>query len=649
MKKTGWFLTAMALMTALSAAASDVVLENRRFRLVVDDGARAKSLKLKGSGEELLCAATPLFSVTQARPYNNEIKLIHPNRRTTYPANRLRRVGDRLVVGFQTATYEAEIGVKETDDYIVFSLERFLVDDKDYAGLKMDTPPAKEFRVLQLPVKSRKRFGNWLNCAWDDSVAVAVVGTSPFTVISNEECAGGRILYGDLLSGRRMLGGSAALMVAGGREDFLDAMDAFERAFSLPRGVKNRRDPLCGAAIYHEQGGVVPGNVDEYIAVARAGGFRCMTLNDTSIVKGAPSWGRHGDYDLRDEYANGLDDVKAMLAKIHAAGIKVGLHVLHTHIGLESRYVTPRCDARLNLRKRFTLAAPLPCSTAACEIAVLERTEGAPMHPGCRLLRFGAELVSYESYSTEPPYVFRGCRRGAWKTEVVGHPAGECGGVLDVSEYGEPRSCYVGQDNDLQDEVADKIAAIYNCGFDYIYLDGSEGVDEPFDVNVALAQHRVWKKLVPEPFCAEGAAKTHFGWHMLSGANAFDIFAPHEFKAKLLEFPCAQAPLSQQDMTRLDFGWWNLRPETTPDLWEFGEAKATGWDCAASFIFSPKALKKHSRSKELMDTIRRWEDAKAAGFFTPEIKARLRDPKREFRLLRRPDGSFELEEDASGR
>ncbi len=643
-------MSTLVLFSVALAFAGPVTFENVRFSLTIGENGVAESLKLKSTGEELLAnSTTPLFSVTQARPYNNEIKLIYANKRTTYAANRIHREGEKLIVGFKTIPYEAEVGVRITDDYLVFTLNRFLVDKEDYDYLKMDTPPAKEFRVLALAVKRRERFGDWLNCVWDESAAVAVVGTSPRTVISNAEREGHRILFGDLIAGHRMLGGSAALIVAKGREDFLDAMDAFERDFKLPRGVKNRRDPLCNAAIYHEAGGVTPKNVDEYIAVAKAGGFRCMTLNDTSIVKGTRSWGLYGDYDLREEYPNGLADVKVMLEKIHAAGIKVGLHTLHSHVGLESRYVTPHCDARLNLKQRFTLARPLPRSTNVCEIAVLEDTDGAAMFPPCRLLRFGTELVSYESYTSEPPYVFKGCRRGAWKTEVVAHAAGESGGVLDVSEFGEPRSCYVNQDNDLQDEIADKIAAIYNCGFDYVYLDGSEGVNEPFDINVALAQYRVWKKLDREPFCAEGAAKTHFGWHMLAGANAFDIFKPSEFKAKLLEFPCAQAPQSWQDMTRVDFGWWNLDKDTTPDLWEFGEAKATGWDCAASFIFSPAKLKAHRHAKQLVETVRRWEDAKAAGFFTAEMKARLRDPKREFRLVRKNGGSFELQEIAPSR
>ena len=96
---------AAALCAAAEKCGDDIVVENARFRLVIGADAAAKSLVAKGSGEELLDLRDPMpfFSVTQERPFNNEIKLAHPNARTTYPANSVRREGDRLVVGFEIA------------------------------------------------------------------------------------------------------------------------------------------------------------------------------------------------------------------------------------------------------------------------------------------------------------------------------------------------------------------------------------------------------------------------------------------------------------------------------------------------------------------------------------------------------------------
>jgi hypothetical protein len=94
-------LAAVAVCIGLSGAirAADVEIACRDFTLRVGEDACVKSLVVKATGEECVDAALrlPLFTVTQDRPFNNEIKLIHPNKRTVYPACSLRRVGDTLV------------------------------------------------------------------------------------------------------------------------------------------------------------------------------------------------------------------------------------------------------------------------------------------------------------------------------------------------------------------------------------------------------------------------------------------------------------------------------------------------------------------------------------------------------------------------
>ena len=189
---------------AATTAWGDVVLENSKFRLVAGDDACVKSLRLKANGEELIDATekTPLFTTTQERPFNNEAKLNWPNKRTTWPANRLRREGDRLIAGFEIATYEAVVGVKSGDGYFVFTLEKFnCVAALEYEGLKMDTPPVAEFRVAQLPIKRRENLGEWLNVVWDERGAAAVVGADPYATIDHDRRHGFELLYADLTRG----------------------------------------------------------------------------------------------------------------------------------------------------------------------------------------------------------------------------------------------------------------------------------------------------------------------------------------------------------------------------------------------------------------------------------------------------------------
>lgn len=65
---------------------SPIILENSSFRLEIGPDCIAKSLVIKATGEECLKQGEniSLFSVTQERPFNNEMKLAHPNKRTTF-------------------------------------------------------------------------------------------------------------------------------------------------------------------------------------------------------------------------------------------------------------------------------------------------------------------------------------------------------------------------------------------------------------------------------------------------------------------------------------------------------------------------------------------------------------------------------------
>lgn len=654
-------LAALMLFAALSVVAEPITLESGKFTLTIGEDACAESLVLKSNGENVLAddERVPLFSVTQTRPFNNEIKLKWPHKQIVCRANRIRREGDLLFVGFELATYEAKVSVKSADGYLLFTFEGFVCDrHRDYGGLLMDLPPAIEFRLLQLPVVRRENVGDWLNVVWDDDAAVAVVGGDPEAIIDHERRPDFEILTADVRKGLRFVGGKAAIVAGEGREDFLSSMDGFERDLNLPRGVESRRNPLLKASIYWT-GSLNPSNLTANLELAKKSGLRMMLLYYPCFTRDG-SYTSLGDYTLNANYPNGLADVKKMLDRIKAAGIHPGFHALQTHIGNASPYVTPVADPRLNIKRRFTLAKAVPSAGEPGELFVLENPVDAPMCDKVRVLKFGGELFSYEGFTTVPPYRFTGVKRGHWKTNAAAHPFGEIGGVLDVSEYCA-QSCYIDQDTDLQDEIAGKIAAIYDQGMEFCYFDGSEGVNPPCGVHVARAQYRVTSKFKTPPLFTEGAAKSHFGWHLQAGANAFDVFAPESFKEMIALHPLAEAPFMQKDFTRVDFGWWGFYVPgekikhygvpgapmietigTQYDMWEFGTSRAAAWDCPAAIMLNPATVAKHPRGNDLMEVLRRWEDVRQNGFLTPEIKEQLKSATQEHHLYVNAKGEYEL-------
>jgi len=620
----------------------DIVLENKLFRLIIGEDAIVKSLILMESGKELTVQdqEIPFCMATQERPYHNEVKLAHPNKRTTYRANHITEEQDILVVGFEIVPYEAEIQFRLTDDYLYLALKGYRVDHSLYRWMNMDLPPVSEIRILQLPVKDRACFGEWLNVSWDQNAAVNVLASSPKTRIDSEVRKGYRILYADLLKKNGTKNAGAALIVSR-PENLLNCIDRFEHDFDLPLGVESRKGDLINASAYWT-GDLTPMNVDEHIAWAKKGGFRMMLLYYTCMFKEDGGYCYCGNYDYRAEYPNGDDDVIAVLEKIKAAGITPGLHFLQTHIGCKSRYVTPKADHRLHIVRHFTLSKALKENDQT--VYVEENPEGAYLEDRVRILKFGEELISYEGFSEEYPFRFIGCKRGYWDTEITSHHDGEIGGILDVSEYGAT-SIYADQNSDLPDEIAEKIAHVYNLGFRFVYMDGSEGTNSPFEYHVANAQCRVLKKFNTPPIYREGAAKSHFSWHYMSGGNAFDIFPPEIFKEKIKQYPAEEAPRMKQDFTRLNFGWWGFWEDgTQPVMFEYGTSRAAAWDCPVTLQAYPEKFRKSARIDDIMEVMRRWEDVRKKNWLTNAQREKLKYLEKEHILLINEKKEYELAE-----
>ena len=175
--------------------ATGIAIENKEFRLVVGEDGIAQSLVHKASGQECLLpgAQTPAFSVTQDRPYENELQLRYPAKRKTFPANSVRREGDRLIVNFELVDHEVVIRLRISDSYIGFTLETAKSDI--HSGLRPKrATPLDEVIFLQLPVSNRTHFGEWLNVMWDDKVAVNLLATDPYPQIDSAPRDGYQIL-----------------------------------------------------------------------------------------------------------------------------------------------------------------------------------------------------------------------------------------------------------------------------------------------------------------------------------------------------------------------------------------------------------------------------------------------------------------------
>ena len=139
-------------------------------------------------------------------------------------------------------------------------------------------------------------------------------------------------------------------------------------------------------------------NVDEWIRLAKLGGMTHIHLN---------GWHKSlGHYQPRETaFPHGLDGLKATIDKIHAAGLKAGMHTLTGCIHAHDPWITPVPDERLATDATFTLAAPLDETATS---VVIEEPPGdldTVWGYGSRgnVIRVGDELIQYSGLSRKPP------------------------------------------------------------------------------------------------------------------------------------------------------------------------------------------------------------------------------------------------------
>ncbi|MDE6402342.1 MAG: hypothetical protein K2K86_00865, partial [Muribaculaceae bacterium] len=578
----------------------------------------------------------PVCVITQYRPYDNENFLMFPAFARSFPSNKCYMSGDTLCVEF-TDTYDiVKIKVDITPDYIAFTPV-----DRDYRiedyGVKRKTE-LDELTIMQLPLKKLERFGEWLNVMWDDDVAVALVGTHPTTYIDSRVERDNTTLLAATHTAVKLFDSGAALMVT--RPDsLLDRIDVLERDYDMPRGVESRRRAEYPMS-YYELRDVTVDNIDRNIELARQAGLKTMVVYYFDFAKAC------GHYDWRPEYPRGMADLQEITRKITEAGMIPGIHIHYSKIAVTDPYIndgTP--DRRGNVVARFTLSEPI--DEAATVITVEECPEGVRMEKGRRLLQLDDELIMFTDVTKTAPYTFTGCQRGCYNSKSSAHAASSEARHLDVDDW--PLFIRIDQNSGIQREIAERLGKIYaDCGFRFVYFDGAEDIPMPYWYNVSRSQLEVFNAMKPEPMWSEGAQKSHYGWHILSRGNAFDIFPPERIRPAMKRYTLRCARQVACDFTSVNFGWVNyLAPsEKTigmqPDMYDYICSKALAWNSPISLVANMPDLERHPRTPDNLQAINLWETAKLAHTIPDSLKLAMRDPDTEWTIMPRRGGRVEV-------
>ncbi len=348
----------------------------------------------------------------------------------------------------------------------------------------------------------------------------------------------------------------------------------------------------------------------------------------------------------KDLYPHGLAGLKSMVDKIHAAGLKAGLHTLTGCISVNDRWVTPVPDKRLCRDAILTLAAPLTANDT-----IIQTTEAPPSNltidwsyaaGSGNTLQIGDEIIAYTGISRHAPYGFTGCTRGKWGTKPAPHNPG-----AKVEHLKAIYNAYMPDEaSTLVDELANSIATVYNsCGFDALYLDGAEGMGDWHAV--AVMKRAIFTRLKRRAL-VESSDSDAESWSFLSRVGALD----HPFFGLKRFVDMHFAQLSSEQNTLLlpeQAGWWSISGPAydydaeRPDEMEYLAAKCLGWDVPMSLEnVTLGARPANARQSELLAMLGRYERLRLAGYFSNAVREKLRVPGDEFHLEQDAQGEWQL-------
>jgi hypothetical protein len=382
-------------------------------------------------------------------------------------------------------------------------------------------------------------------------------------------------------------------------------------------------------------------DVDQWITIANTAGIKELLLQGL---------GKCGHYDPDPaRFPHGLAGVRAVVDKIHAAGLKAGWHMMSNRIQQTDSWVSPTPDQRLAKRATLTLAERL--SGDATFVPTVESPKDLPTQSGFWFrgsmdVLVDDEIVSYSGLCTSSPYGLTGCRRGAHGTKAAAHEKG-----VKVYNLDQLDGMYLPDgDSTLMDEMARHIAHIANtCGFDMVYFDGLDGGSywgTPWEWHYAakfpLSVFRHIKRRVR----VEASWWLHHTWHIHSRLGAWDH--PVRDPKKFLDIHCAGNKSCLDNLLPTQLGWWALRNytgpsglATTPDVIEYLGSKCIGYDVPFSLQnVTPAEVRQNPNWPGLLSIMGRYEALRLGGYFPEPVKAKLRVPGDEFALVKSKDGKW---------
>lgn len=593
------------------AGAPDITLETDLLRLTISSRGSLREFRSKPSGKDYAVADAPMPILTLVR------------RGLSVPLHSLAREGDLLKAQFVDTDLRVSLRVTARKQHLLFEV----VDVQP-----LDT----EELALEFPIRRLNTVAWAFNATYDDEFGACLLATTENVL--QQPAGHGSDVVGLTARCTRKHGMVGARMALAGapRDQFKPAIMEVERANGLPCPMLEgqwARDSKPVRRSYLFVVDAAEKNIDKMIEYAKIGGFGMIIMLKENWLA------NHGHFQINTRnFPDGLASLKRAVGKIHTAGLGAGVHVFGPSISPNDPYITPKPDDRL---------ASVPCpplAEAVDEKATTLTLAGVPPIPPIapksdafpgQWLRVGDEIIAYQTVETGPPVRVVGCRRGALGTKAARHDAG-AGVKCLLAQWG---FFLVDPDSTLADELTSNFAAVFNeCEFDMVYFDASDGTMNAYLDNwyyqnkLHLGFYRKFKKdVLYQTSCGTG---TGLVWHIVPRSASAD---GHGDLKGYLDQRIPGMLGMEANFTRPDVGWYYMFIEVRPDHIEYVCAKTIGLDGSLSIETSQDAMEKHPRARQMMEMLGRYEQCRLSGFFNEDVRALLREPGKDFKLLREGD------------
>ena len=608
-----------SVFALMSAKASRLTFSSDDFVISFTEAGTVGEFRERESGRDLLRWKARLAEVTLT-----DGKTVKITRLSARPDGKLEYF-------FGDLEGSAVISVREEKWGIVFTAEELAVKD------------VREFKFLQIYPHCRKYNGAMINAMSDDASAVVL---RTYELESRMLNRGNTVLeaVADIEAHRPGLPVRAAL-AASPRGKILERV----KAMTADAGVLSSR---CGGAWSREApenrlsyliGNVTKESLGDWISLAERGGFGIVSFYDW--------WRTLGHYETNvKHFPRGDADLKESVDRLHAAGLRAGMHTLTACIDFQDPWVRPECDKDLLVTYAYTLSRPFRDGDS--EIFVGEKP--GPRHDlvtsflsNGNILRIGRELFTYTGIASASPYAFTGVKRAAYGTVrtpgVI--PAGTKVEYLFQHFYSffpEPSSPFM-------DEMARHLAALYSkFGFDFVYHDGAEPMSA---YNVALTRRKFASAIDQSrtPLQVEASIGGAHSWWFHSRLGAWDHprWAAKRFHDHHLRN--LEKEVVQSEMLSAQAGWWAFTKGgghargTFIDEAEYFASRNAGADYSMSLTGLPagKGPIGFTVARQLT-TVGRYERFRLARAFTEEALSGMNREGAEFSLQQEPSGEWTL-------